>query len=79
MTSHALRHYPAAGDLPRWLLVGFVSGAVCLLIFQGALGLLHALALSQTGPVWSLAFWGGIWGALLATPASCRSRYSSPF
>lgn len=80
MDSHALRHYPAASDLPRWLLVGFLAGAVSVLIFhQGALGLLHALELSPRAPysmeatrpwgipvLWSLAFWGGVWGAVLA-------------
>jgi hypothetical protein len=64
----------------RWLIVGFVSGAAAVLLFhQGALGLLHAAGLSPRAPysfaatqpwgvplVWSLAFWGGIWGMLLA-------------
>src|SRR4051812_11008183 len=65
---------------PRWLLVGFLSGAVAVLLFhQGAFGLLHSMGLTQraaypmgaTAPfgipqVWSLAFWGGVWGIVLA-------------
>lgn len=80
MGSQALRHYPAASELPRWLLVGFASGAVSVLLFhQGALGLLNAWELSARAPysmaptrpwgvpvVWSLVFWGGLWGAVLA-------------
>jgi hypothetical protein len=65
---------------PRWLLVGFLSGAVAVLLFhQGAFALLHSIGLTQraaypmgaTAPfgipqLWSLAFWGGVWGVLLA-------------
>jgi hypothetical protein len=65
---------------PRWLLVGFISGAVAVLLFhQGAFALLHSMGLTQraaypmgaTAPfgipqLWSLAFWGGVWGILLA-------------
>lgn len=80
MDTHALHPYPARAELPRWLIVGFISGAVAVLVFhQGALGLLHALQLSPRAPysfattqpfgipqVWSLAFWGGVWGVVLA-------------
>lgn len=80
MTSHALSRYPAASDLLRWLIVGFFSGAVAVLVFhQGALGLLHALELGARAPysteatppwgvpvLWSLTFWGGVWGVALA-------------
>jgi len=66
--------------MKRWLIVGFVSGALAVLIFhQGAAALLHAAGLTPRAPysfaatqpwgvplVWSLAFWGGIWGVLLA-------------
>ena len=65
---------------PRWLLVGFLSGAVAVLLFhQGALAMLHSLGMTQaaaypmkpTAPfglpqVWSLAFWGGVWGVIVA-------------
>lgn len=80
MTTHAMHQDQAALALPRWLIVGFVSGAVSVLLFhQGAAGLLHALALTPRVPysmdgtapfgipqIWSLAFWGGAWGVLLA-------------
>jgi hypothetical protein len=66
--------------LPRWLIVGFISGVVSVLLFhQGAAALLHTLELTPRAPysmdgtapfgipqLWSLAFWGGVWGALLA-------------
>jgi hypothetical protein len=67
MTSHAVRHYPAAADLPRWLLAGLASGVVSVLVFQhGALGLLQMLGLRGMPVLWPLAIWGGMWGALLA-------------
>jgi hypothetical protein len=80
MPTHALGTRPAAFTIPRWLTVGFVSGAVAVLLFhQGALGLLHALSLTQSAPypmnptapfglpaIASLAFWGGLWGIVLA-------------
>ena len=64
----------------RWLLVGFVAGAVSVLLFhQGALALLYAAGIAPRPPfsfaptapwgvpqLWSLAFWGGVWGVLLA-------------
>ena len=80
MTTHTFHHYPDAGTLPRWLVVGFVSGAVSVLVFhQGIAALLHALELTARAPysmartapwgvpqLWSLVFWGGVWGAVLA-------------
>jgi hypothetical protein len=80
MTPHALRHYPAESEWPRWLIVGFVSGAVSVLLFhQGLAALLHTLewiprapySMTPTKPwgvpqLWSIVFWGGIWGVLLA-------------
>lgn len=64
----------------RWLLAGFVCGAIAVLVFhQGAAALLHALALTPRAPysmnatapfgvpqLWSIAFWGGVWGIVLA-------------
>lgn len=78
-TSHAL-HYPQGGALSRWAIAGFLSGAASVLVFhQAAVALFHLLALTSrpawslqpTHPwgvpqVWSLAFWGGVWGVLLA-------------
>jgi len=80
MDTHALHHYPHSGALGRWLGVGFLSGAVAVLAFhQGALALLHVFQLSPRAPysfaptlpfgvpeLWSLAFWGGVWGVVLA-------------
>jgi hypothetical protein len=80
MTSHALHRYPAAGELPRWVLAGFIAGALSVLVFhQGVFALLHALELAPRAPyslaptaplgipaLWSITFWGGVWGALLA-------------
>ena len=77
-TSQALPHYRTAPS--RWAIVGFLSGAVSVLVFhQGVVAIFHALdftsrqayALQTTAPfgvpqVWSLAFWGGVWGVLLA-------------
>jgi hypothetical protein len=80
METHALHHYPARAELSRWLVVGFVAGFVAVLLFhQSALALLHAAQLSRSAPfsftptppfgvplLWSLAFWGGVWGVVLA-------------
>ncbi len=80
MDTHALYHYPHSGGLGRWLVVGFLSGALAVVAFhQSALALLHALQLSPRAPysfattapfgvpqLWSLAFWGGVWGIVLA-------------
>ncbi len=78
-TAHAL-HYPDRGALSRWAIVGFLSGAASVLVFhQAAVSLFHLLqlttahsySLQPTRPwgipqVWSLAFWGGVWGLLAA-------------
>jgi len=80
MAYQALENYPARTELPRWLVVGFVSGAASVLVFhQGAAALLYALELTTRAPysmqptsplgvpqIWSIAFWGGVWGAILA-------------
>jgi len=80
MTTHAVRHGHATLVPPRWLLVGFISGAISVLLFhQGAAALLHALELTPRAPysmnatapfgvpqLWSIAFWGGVWGIVLA-------------
>ena len=66
--------------MPRSLVSGFIAGALAVLIFhQGALGVLHLYGLAPRAPysfaptapfgipvLWSLAFWGGIWGIVLA-------------
>lgn len=80
MATHAMHQEQAPLALPRWVIVGFISGAVSVLLFhQGAAALLYALGLTPNAPysfnatqpfgiaqIWSLAFWGGVWGAVLA-------------
>lgn len=64
-------------------LFAFIAGFIAVLIFhQGVLALLHAVNFTPRAPypsdptkpfgipqIWSLAFWGGIWGLLLAAIA----------
>ena len=80
MAYQRTEHHPAWAQLPRWVVVGFVAGFASVLIFhQGVAALLQALELTQRAPyslqptrplgvpvITSIAFWGGVWGALLA-------------
>lgn len=81
MVTHTLRHDRQIALSPsRWLVVGFVAGALSVLVFhQGAAALLHAIGMTAHAPysanptapfgvpqVLSLAFWGGVWGVALA-------------
>ena len=80
MDTHALHHYPARAELSRWLVIGFLAGAAAVLLFhQSAAAILHALQLTPRAPfsftptppfgipqLWSLAFWGGVWGVIAA-------------
>ena len=80
MSYQATHGYPLRTELPRWIIVGFVAGALSVLVFhQGAAALLHALDLTPRAPyslqptqplgvpqLTSIAFWGGLWGILLA-------------
>lgn len=80
MAYQALDRYAARTVLPRWLVVGFIFGAVSVLIFhQGAAAVLYAFELTTRAPysmqstyplgipqIWSITFWGGIWGVVLA-------------
>ena len=79
-TTQVLPHSSHAPALSRWAIVGFLSGAISVLLFhQGVVMIFHALELTSrqaynlqaTAPfgvpqVWSLAFWGGVWGVVLA-------------
>lgn len=61
------------------LVAGFAAGFASVLVFhQGMLTILHAVGLTATMPfvvqprpplgvpqIWSLAFWGGVWGVIL--------------
>ena len=64
----------------------FVAGALAVLVFhQGALTMLHALGyggapfpVTATQPleipaIWSLAFWGALWGLVLAFSLTRRA------
>jgi hypothetical protein len=67
-------------NLGRWFVVGFLSGAVSVLVcHQVIAALFHSIGITPRVPysmqpthplgvaqVWSLAFWGGVWGVLLA-------------
>ena len=80
-TFQSKTYYPATPHPARWLAVGFLAGAVSVLLFhQGAVAVLNSLDLTARAPyvmeptqplgipqVWSLALWGGAWGAVLAT------------
>lgn len=64
----------------RRIILAFVAGFIATLVFhQGGLALMHQLGLTDRAPfnmnptkpfgvptVFSLAFWGGVWGILLA-------------
>jgi hypothetical protein len=72
--------YSSTTTTSRWLLTGFVAGALAVLVFhQGTLAMLHAIGLTPRSPygmqatapfgipqIWSTAFWGGVWGVILA-------------
>ena len=72
--------YPVTPSPARWITVGFIAGAVAVPIFhQGAVALLGALGMTERVPyamqathpfgvpqLWSLTFWGGVWGVLFA-------------
>jgi hypothetical protein len=81
METYMLRYHPAeVTPTGRWLLTGFVAGALSVLIFhQGAFALMNLLdfthrplySTTATAPwaipsIWSLAFWGGVWGLVFA-------------
>jgi hypothetical protein len=80
MSYLATHPYPMRGELPRWMIVGFIAGALSVLLFhQGAAALLHALELTPRAPyslqptrplgvphLTSIVFWGGVWGVVLA-------------
>jgi hypothetical protein len=66
--------------LLRWVLVGFIAGALSVVIFhQGAAAVLYAFEVTKRTPfslqptqpfgvpqLLSIAFWGGVWGMVLA-------------
>jgi hypothetical protein len=64
----------------RWLVTAFIAGALAVLVFhQGAFALMnlagfphHAMySMQATRPfgipaIWSITFWGGVWGLIFA-------------
>lgn len=81
MTTYQMRYHPAAVTPGgRWLIAGFLCGAISVLVFhQGALALMNLAhfthvplyATAATAPwgvpqIGSQVFWGGLWGAILA-------------
>ena len=80
MAVHTLNHYPERSELGRWILVGATAGGISVLLFHQTLAaLLHAwgvtpipaFTMHPTRPLgvpglWSLVFWGAVWGAVLA-------------
>ena len=84
MDTHALPSYSHRAASPRWLLVGCIAGVLAVVVFnKSALAVLHAFQISSRGPdsftptppfgvpqLWSLAFWGGVWGIVLALALS---------
>ena len=80
MGTQVFHRHGTTAVVPRWIIVALLSGAASVLVFhQGALALLNAAELTdraaysmQGAPpfgvpqVWSLAFWGAVWGVLLA-------------
>lgn len=73
-------HEPTSSSSAAWLAIGFVAGAIGVLVFhQLALAALHAAGITPgvaystkiTSPFGvpqflSLAFWGGVWGIVAA-------------
>ena len=80
MTTHALPHYADRSSLARWIAVGVVFGALSVLVcHQTVAMLLYSIGMTQRMPysmqptqpfgiaqLWSIVFWGGVWGAALA-------------
>jgi hypothetical protein len=76
MTSMSFRKGAAARLFRYHPLVLFIAGAISVLLFQhGTIAILHALGQVPNPPfgygaskpmgvpqIWSLAFWGGLWG-----------------
>jgi hypothetical protein len=80
MATYPHPYYTESTQSARWLMTGFIAGALAVLVFhQSAFAALHDLGLTTRAPfsmeatapwgipqLWSLAFWGGVWGAILA-------------
>jgi hypothetical protein len=90
MATQTLNQYLTRSELPRWIVTGVLAGAASVLLFhQGAAAVLYLWGVTENPPfvldptrplgvpvLWSLAFWGGVWGAVLAT--SLSRLYGAP-
>jgi hypothetical protein len=79
MSSYRSSSHTERYSIPRFL-IAFLSGAISVLLFhQGVLTILSAVGFTTASPfptkpthplglpqIWSLAFWGGIWGIVFA-------------
>ena len=77
--AHEHEHSPHA-SLGRWFVVGALAGALAVIVFhQSAAALLFSLGMTERAPyamqatqpfgvpqLWSITFWGGVWGLALA-------------
>lgn len=84
MATHAVRHHGERSSLPRWILTGLIAGGVSVLIFhQGVAELLYHAGVISNAPypmgatqpfgvpaIWSMVFWGAVWGGILAATLS---------
>jgi len=80
MTTQALSHHSDRTQLVLWIGVGVLSGALAVLVLhQPFAALLHSIGITPRAPyslqptkpfglaqLWSIVFWGGVWGAALA-------------
>lgn len=80
MTNDRRSTHASSGPSLGRLAVAFIAGALAVLVFhQGMLGLLNAAGVTPALPydtrpvaplavpqIWSIAFWGGIWGIVFA-------------
>ena len=80
MTTHALSHPREQSNLLRWIGVGILAGALAVLVCHQTVALLlYSMGITPRMPysmqptqplgiaqLWSIVFWGGVWGAALA-------------
>jgi hypothetical protein len=81
MTTHALSHpHREESSYLRWIIVGFLAGALSVLVCHQTIAmLLYSIGITERMPysvqatrplgvaqLWSLMFWGAVWGAALA-------------
>ena len=81
MTTHALGHpHREETSYLRWIIVGIIAGALSVIVCHQAIAmLLYSMGITGRMPysmqvtrplgvaqLWSLVFWGGVWGAAFA-------------